>query len=37
MSREYRDIDQRYAICREQLTKHEQNASKQSKNIRGKK
>jgi hypothetical protein len=23
MSREYRDIDQRYAICREQLTKHE--------------
>ena len=37
MSREYKDIGQRYAICREQLTKHEQNASKQSKNIRGKK
>lgn len=33
MVREY-DQDQRYAICREQLQKHE-NASKQSKNKRG--
>ena len=33
MVREY-DKDQRYAICREQLQKHE-NASKQSKNKRG--
>jgi hypothetical protein len=37
MSREYKDIDQRYAICREQLTKHEVNANNQSKDIRGKK
>ena len=33
MVREYNQ-DQRYAICREQLQKHE-NASKQSKNKRG--
>lgn len=33
MVKEY-DIDQRYAICREQLKKQE-NASKQSKNKRG--
>lgn len=33
MVKEY-DQDQRYAICREQLQKHE-NASKQSKNKRG--
>ncbi len=33
MVREY-DQDQRYAICREQLQKHE-NASKQSKDKRG--
>jgi hypothetical protein len=34
MVREYKDQDQRYAICRNQI---EQYASKQSKNIRGKK
>lgn len=34
MVREYKDTDQRYAVCREQLEKHE-NASKQSKNKRG--
>jgi hypothetical protein len=31
MSREYKDIDQRYAVCREQLTKHEINNGKSRK------
>jgi hypothetical protein len=31
MSKEYKDIDQRYAICREQLTKHELNNGKNRK------
>lgn len=34
MVKEYEDKDQRYAICREQLQKHEYE-SKQSKNKRG--